>query len=107
MVRLAEKLITLDPRDDAQRSGETMAARTGGLDGKVLGLLSNNKPNSEMLLSMVAELIKDTYELKAVVEANKGTHRIPAPLAANKPFRLSSMTTHCSPGRPNCSLARL
>ena len=79
MVRLAEKLITLDPRDEARQSGESMAARTGGLDGKVLGLLSNNKPNSEMLLGMVAELIKDSYELKSVVEANKGTHRIPAP----------------------------
>lgn len=79
MVRLAEKLITLDPRDEVQKSGEAMAARTGGLDGKVLGLLSNDKPNSEMLLGMVAELIKDTFELKAVVEANKGTHRIPAP----------------------------
>ena len=79
MVRLAEKLITLDPRDEVQQSGETMAARNGGLDGKVLGLLSNNKPNSETLLSMVADLISDTFELKAVVEANKGTHRIPAP----------------------------
>ena len=78
MVRLAEKLITLDPRDEVLRSGETMAARTGGLDGKVLGLLSNNKPNSEMLLGLVADLIKDTFELEAVVEANKGTHRIPA-----------------------------
>ncbi len=79
MVRLAEKLITLDPRDEVRRSGEAMAARTGGLDGKVLGLLSNNKPNSETLLGMVADLIKDTFELEAVVEANKGTHRIPAP----------------------------
>ncbi|MCH8061720.1 MAG: hypothetical protein IH861_04375 [Chloroflexi bacterium] len=79
MVRLAEKLVTLDPRDEARHTGEAMAARSGGLDGKVLGLLSNNKPNSETLLSMVADLIKDTYELKAVVEANKGTHRIPAP----------------------------
>ncbi len=80
MVRLADKLITLDPRDEAQRSGGTMAARTGGLNGKVLGLLSNNKPNSETLLGMVADLIKDTFELKAVVEANKGTHRMPAPV---------------------------
>ena len=79
MVRLAEKLVTLDPRDEARRTGEAMAVRSGGLDGKVLGLLSNNKPNSETLLSMVADLLKDTYELKAVVEANKGTHRLPAP----------------------------
>ena len=79
MVRLEEKLITLDPRDEVRQTGQTMAARTGSLDGKVLGLLSNNKPNSETLLGMVAELIKDSFELKAVVEANKGTHRIPAP----------------------------
>ena len=37
MVRLAEKLITLDPRDEAQRSGETVAVSAGGLDGKVEG----------------------------------------------------------------------
>ena len=36
MVRLAEKLITLDPRDEVRQTGETMAARKGGLDGKVL-----------------------------------------------------------------------
>ena len=80
MVRFAEKLITLDPRDETRRSGGTMAVRIGGLDGKVLGLLSNNKPNSVTLLGLVADLIKETFELKAVVEANKGTHRIPAPV---------------------------
>ena len=56
-----------------------IAQRPGTLDGLVIGLLSNNKPNSELLLRDVANLVKKQYAVKDVVEANKGSHRIPAP----------------------------
>ena len=79
MVRIAEEIITLDPRDDGSQPSAGIAARATSLDGKVIGLLSNNKPNSEDLLRMVADLVKKKYAIKEVIEANKGTHRIPAP----------------------------
>ena len=78
MAKTADELITLDPRNTPEQS-QDVAARPATLDGKVLGLLSNNKPNSEELLGMVAELVGKEFGIRAVVEANKGTHRIPAP----------------------------
>ena len=76
---MADEVITLDPRDTSTTQSEGVAPRPGSLDGKVVGLLSNNKPNSELLLRGVIDLLKENYSVKEVVEANKGTHRLPAP----------------------------
>ena len=73
------ELITLDPRGGSMHENTGIAQRPGTLDGLVIGLLSNNKPNSELLLRDVANLVKKQYAVKDVVEANKGSHRIPAP----------------------------
>ena len=78
MANTADELITLDPRNTPEQS-QVVAARPTTLDGTVLGLLSNNKPNSEDLLGMVADLVGKAYDIRAVVVANKSTHRIPAP----------------------------
>ena len=72
------ELITLDPRGGSMHENTGIAQRPGTLDGLVIGLLSNNKPNSELLLRDVANLVKKQYAVKDVVEANKGSHRIPA-----------------------------
>ena len=79
MVKISEEFITLDPRDTGVEQNQGIAHRQISLDGKVIGLLSNNKPNSELLLHMIADLIKEDYSIESVVEANKGSHRIPAP----------------------------
>ena len=73
------ELITLDPRGGSMHENTGIAQRPRTLDGLVVGLLSNNKPNSELLLRDVANLVKKQYTVKDVVEANKGSHRIPAP----------------------------
>lgn len=78
MVRLAEELVTLDPRDTEADTSQRIAPRLDTLDGKVIGLLSNNKPNSVMMLGMVGDLIREKYAVKEIIEANKGTHRVPA-----------------------------
>ena len=59
-----------------------LAARPASLDGRVLGLLSNNKPHSEDLLRMMAGIIGERYSLKEVVEYNKGGHQWPADRSA-------------------------
>ncbi len=79
MVRLAEELVTLDPRDADADTSQGIAPRLDTLDGKIIGLLSNNKPNSVMMLGMVGDLIREKYAVKEIIEANKGTHRLPAP----------------------------
>lgn len=73
---------TLDPRDSSGPSQAVLAPRPPSLDGKVLGLLSNNKPHSEELLRMIAAIIGERYDLKEVVEYNKGGHQWPAYPAA-------------------------
>ena len=78
MAETTSGIVALDPRGTPEQS-QDVAARPTSLDGKVVGLLSNNKPNSEELLRMVADLLKKEYNVKDVVEANKGTHRIVAP----------------------------
>ena len=73
------EIVTLDPRGTSTHENTGIALRLGSLDGLVIGLLSNNKPNSELLLRDVAKLVGRQYAVKDVVEANKGSHRIPAP----------------------------
>ena len=73
------EIVTLDPRGTSTHENTGIAPRPGSLDGLVIGLLSNNKPNSELLLRDVAELVGRQCAVKDVVEANKGSHRIPAP----------------------------
>ena len=73
------ELITLDPRGSSTHQDTGIAPRPTSLEGLTIGLLSNNKPNSELLLRDVADMLKREYAVRDVVEANKGSHRIPAP----------------------------
>ena len=74
-----QEVVTLDPRGSSTHEDTGIAHRPDSLDGLVIGLLSNNKPNSELLLRDVADMLKQQFSVKNVIEANKGSHRIPAP----------------------------
>lgn len=76
------RIYTLDPRDTAETAPPARALRPASLDGKTLGLLSNNKPHSEDLLRMVAGIIGQRYSLAGTVEYNKGGHQWPADRSA-------------------------
>jgi len=85
MVAPRKILVTLDPRDEAESpSSAVLAPRPATLDGKVIGLLSNNKPRSEELLRLMADLIGERYSIKGTVEYNKERHQWPAGQAALK-----------------------
>ena len=71
-------LVTLDPRDENDQGPALLAPRPPTLNGKTLGLLSNNKPHSEELLRMIADVFKERYDIKTTVEYNKGSHQWPA-----------------------------
>ncbi len=75
-------IYTLDPRDESLPAQAVLANRPASLDGKALGLLSNNKPHSEDLLRMMANIIGERYSLREVVEYNKGGHQWPAERSA-------------------------
>ena len=82
-----EKMLgTLDPRAENDHGPALLAPRPSTLNGKTLGLLSNNKPHSEELLRMIAATIKERYDIKGTVEYNKGSHQWPANSEALKEF---------------------
>ena len=83
-------IYTLDPKDASQPSQAVLASRPASLDGMTLGLLSNNKPHSEDLLLMLANIIGERYSLKDVVEYNKGGHQWPA-----DPTALEDLANRC------------
>ena len=86
MANLEKMLVTLDPRDENDHAPALLAPRPPTLDGKTLGLLSNNKPHSEALLRMIAGIIKEMYDIKGTEEYNKGSHQWPANPESLKEF---------------------
>ena len=79
MVVEATKFKLLDPTVKALPESTEMAKRPGDLNGKVVGLLSNGKRNSDRLLDVVYSLLQDTYEFGDVVRVNKRDSSRPAP----------------------------
>ncbi len=84
------RIVTLDPRDESNPGPAMLAPRDTTLDGKVVGLFSNNKPHSVVLLRLIADVIKERYSVKRVVEHNKGGHQWTA-----QPEDLRSMSGRC------------
>ncbi len=84
------RIVTLDPRDESNPGPAMLAPRGTTLDGKLVGLFSNNKPHSVELLLMIADVMKERYSIKGVVEHNKGGHQWTA-----KPEDLRSMSGRC------------
>ena len=83
-------IVTLDPRDEGSPGPAAVAPRPASLDGKVVGLFSNNKPHSEELLRMIADVIAERYQIKGIVEHNKGGHQWPA-----QPADLQALAREC------------
>ena len=83
-------IVALDPRDETIQMGAVLALRPSTLDGKVLGLVTNNRPHSDELLQMVADVLKEQYTIKAVIELNKERHQWPA-----SPEALQQLATEC------------
>ena len=86
MTNIENMILALDPRDESAHGPALLAPRPPTLNGKILGLLSNNKPHSEELLQMITGIIKESYEIKDTLEYNKGSHQWPASPDALKEF---------------------
>ena len=85
-----QAIVTLDPRDEGSPGPAVVSHRPASLDGKVVGLFSNNKPHSEELLRMIADVIAERYQIKGIVEHNKGGHQWPA-----QPSDLQALAGEC------------
>ncbi len=67
----------LDPTVEPRLARAVIAPRPETLDGKVLGLLANGKPNSEALLHLVQEILADRYQFKRVLARTKDNNSRP------------------------------
>jgi hypothetical protein len=63
----------LDPTVPPAPAESSLAKRIGGLDGKVVGLLSNSKVNGDVLLSLVRDQLATRYRLGDVVLMTKSS----------------------------------
>ena len=75
----ATRVQVLDPTVDPVPAHAVVAPRPETLNGAVVGLLANGKPNAEELLGMVHDVLADRYEFKQVVTRNKGNASRPCP----------------------------
>ena len=71
MTTVTASIITLDPRDDSPAAPSRLAQRAATLDGKVIGLFSNNKPHSEDLLRRIAAIIGERYDIAGTVSTTR------------------------------------
>ncbi len=74
----ADKLVVLDPTCEPETEAAMTASRLASLDGKVVGLLDNAKPNSDRILDMVASLLGEKYRLAGIVRKRKRNASEPA-----------------------------
>ena len=69
---MVTKTITvLDPTSKAQRKELKMAARPGNLEGKVIGLLLNDKPGGDILLDRFAQLLDERFHFAKILKYTK------------------------------------
>ena len=64
-------LVILDPTSSPLPANAQLAKRPVTLDGKVLGLLDNHKPNAARLLDEIQELLSQNHEFAGVVRRYK------------------------------------
>jgi len=92
-------MIVLSPEGKARTSGTRLAAlpRFTELNGKVVGLLDNSKPNADKLEERLAQLLRERLDVAKVVTRRKISAQQAAPkeyldeLAAQTDFILSGL----------------
>jgi len=92
-------MIVLSPEGKAQTSAARVAAlpRFTDLNGKVVGLLDNSKPNADKLEERFEQLLRERFGVAGVVRRRKITAQQGAPkpyldqLAAQADFILSGL----------------
>ncbi len=92
-------MIVLSPEGKARASSVRVPAvpRFSDLNGKIIGLLDNSKPNADMLEARFEELLKQSYNIAGVIRRRKLTAQQGAPkeymedLAAKADFIISGL----------------
>ncbi len=73
-----EKISVLSPIGINRVESRAISGRIGNLDGAKVGLLNNNKPNSEFLQDHMVKLLGERFRIEAVVKKVKPGPSVPA-----------------------------
>ena len=87
-------IFVLDPTAKANVPRQEMATRLEDLEGKKVGLLNNAKPNADIFLARVEELLSERYHFGGVIRRRAGggaSEELIAELAENCDFVLNAM----------------
>lgn len=80
-VRVEAKTVELlDPAGVAQVKSFSQAPGLGDLKGKVIGIIDNHKPNADILLGRLAELLTQRYPGVKIVTRRKVSPPTPGPV---------------------------
>lgn len=69
----------LDPTASSRMPGADISPRLKGVEGKSVGMLDNGKPNFDLLLSALEEMLLDRYPSTSVTRRRKPTVAAGAP----------------------------
>ena len=70
----------LDPTGKTEQKSIHMSTGVGNLDGKVIGLIDNGKPNFDIFLARLEELLCQRFKFTEIVHVRKGEKDTGAPL---------------------------
>lgn len=75
----------LDPTGKAEQKNIQLSAGIGDLNGKFIGFIDNGKPNYDIFLARLIELLKQRFNFSGTIQVRKGEKDTGAPLnSANK-----------------------
>lgn len=68
---MTSKIEVLIPQGVVRVSKTSPSPRLGGLAGKIIGFVNNGKPNSDVLLSRLANRMQRNYHLSGIISKAK------------------------------------
>ena len=81
MAGKSKTVVLLDPTARPRVSEEQIASRVNDLNGKVICFLNNGKPNADILLGRIEEVLSQQFKFSQVIRQNKGSVSRAAPEA--------------------------
>lgn len=79
MTEAARTLELMDPRGNPQAGTKGLSPRLDSLDGKTIGLLNNGKPNFDLFLADLEQLLRAKYPSVRIVQRMKPVVPRPVP----------------------------
>jgi len=74
---MAEEL--MNPRGISHYEKNPIAPRNGSLKNRVLGIIDNSKPNTDLFLNEALEVLRKNYAWSEILRLKKTSGAVPAP----------------------------